>query len=478
MFSSAPKVINSKEEDAFGHYDKIEFIRKFIEDNIKDWWFLTNEYDRMIALYGWWWSGKSTIMKTLCESRDVALCLDVWTIKPIIFEAWKYEGDDNLWLSLLLFLISHLSIKDIESEIYEMMCKVFLWFTAATSFEVGNEGWKFKFEPKELIAEVSKDDSLTHDFYSNQEKLKNWFKQLTSSIDEKVVIFIDDLDRCESDNVIELLTAIKLFFTYAEDIVFIAWVDKQAVTRALKSKYNNDDEKAEEYLEKIFPINFSCDVIDDISKLIEKSTIEDVQLKKQIQELVNTIWFNNPRHLQRYLNKWEIIEKMWSQKLTGNEKDYEIFLYCWYAYLFEFERELFDKTVNIKKKKDSYISRIISYTNSNNDVLWFSQNIRITELERYLIPYAKTWQANTFRVPKMREWINCMTNLKNHWLWSNLENSVFEHLVWKWWMMRKYLYLDNFTHIDSVEYKKKELMNSLINWINFQSIITTIQTIF
>jgi hypothetical protein len=75
MFSSAPKIINSEEEDAFGHYDKIEFIRKFIEDNIQDWRFLTNEYDRMIALYGGRWSGKSTIMKTLCESGDPKLQL-------------------------------------------------------------------------------------------------------------------------------------------------------------------------------------------------------------------------------------------------------------------------------------------------------------------------------------------------------------------------------------------------------------------
>jgi hypothetical protein len=36
MFSSKPTVINSIKDDFFGHYDKIEFIKQFIEDNIEE----------------------------------------------------------------------------------------------------------------------------------------------------------------------------------------------------------------------------------------------------------------------------------------------------------------------------------------------------------------------------------------------------------------------------------------------------------
>lgn len=41
-----------------------------------------------------------------------------------------------------------------------------------------------------------------------------------------------------------------------DNIIFIIGIDKKAVTLALQNKYNNDYNKADEYLEKIFPVNF------------------------------------------------------------------------------------------------------------------------------------------------------------------------------------------------------------------------------
>ena len=43
--------------------------------------------------------------------------------------------------------------------------------------------------------------------------------------DKKVVIFLDDLDRCENDNVLNLLSAIYNVFYKSEKIIIIAGID-------------------------------------------------------------------------------------------------------------------------------------------------------------------------------------------------------------------------------------------------------------
>ena len=77
-----------------------------------------------------------------------------------------------------------------------------------------------------------------------------------------MVVFLDDLDRCESDNIITVISAIKLLLSINKNIIFIIGVDKTAVTLALKNKYNNDYNKADEYLEKNFSITF--EIIDNM----------------------------------------------------------------------------------------------------------------------------------------------------------------------------------------------------------------------
>ena len=42
-----------------------------------------------------------------------------------------------------------------------------------------------------------------------------------------------------------------------QDVIFIFGIDKNAVSLALMNKYNNETNKAERFLDKIFPISFN-----------------------------------------------------------------------------------------------------------------------------------------------------------------------------------------------------------------------------
>ncbi|GAH45087.1 unnamed protein product [marine sediment metagenome] len=83
FLSNKPIYNLSSENDLFGNLEKSSFIVDFINNNI--------DYVRknnMIALFGNWGSGKTTVVNDICSKMDKKF-------DPFIFNAWKYEKDGN-----------------------------------------------------------------------------------------------------------------------------------------------------------------------------------------------------------------------------------------------------------------------------------------------------------------------------------------------------------------------------------------------
>ena len=89
---------------------------------------------------------------------------------------------------------------------------------------------------------------------------------------ERIVLFIDDLDRCSHDKVVEVLQAVHLLLAFKLFVVVVG-VDSRWLTRSLQAHYENLLEEPDSYLEKIFQIPFTLrrmtlgryrDLIDDL----------------------------------------------------------------------------------------------------------------------------------------------------------------------------------------------------------------------
>jgi hypothetical protein len=86
----------------------------------------------------------------------------------------------------------------------------------------------------------------------------------TGPQDPRVVVFIDDLDRCSDDKVMDLLQAINLVLG-ASDFFVILGMDTDMIHRAIRRHYGNDDAGpdrlperfAETYLHKIIQLSFN-----------------------------------------------------------------------------------------------------------------------------------------------------------------------------------------------------------------------------
>lgn len=107
----------------------------------------------------------------------------------------------------------------------------------------------------------------------------------------------------------------KLFFTYGEKTVYFCGIDKEAVTKAVKTRYQ-DVIKSEEYLEKVFDISFNMPKTFSLEKMliphfydfeVHLSNGKDIKSIYLIEEFFKSINFTNPRHVKKVLNKFEII---------------------------------------------------------------------------------------------------------------------------------------------------------------------------
>lgn len=375
----------TEENDYLGIIDKGQIIKTFLESN-------THEFKdiKMFALYGEWGSGKSNLMKYLQkELKD--------SFNTYFFEAWQYESDDNLSLSLLEYLCYETSDSTDEAlgEIVKVAAKLFRGFSKSMRISVPGlsiDGSKIveslEEEPKETFYQLKK---------KFQKEFQSWENANTVKGKPKFnIIFIDDLDRCEPENVLNLLSALKLFFTYGEKTIFFCGVDKKAVNEAVKTKYN-DLVKSNEYLEKIFDISFSIPRYDNLYKLIDyyfanlKINYDDSFLSEKLVTFFNSLEFVNPRKVKKVLNKFFLFMQI-RENLPETHPYLEIFPNCiddnkgtyfetiltiFFIIAIEFEPSVFDSIFDIKKKQRNFHSvmkanlagQTLTYHNNNLELL-------------------------------------------------------------------------------------------------------------
>lgn len=374
------------DNDYLGIIEKGDLIKLFLESN-------TSQFAeiKMFALYGEWGSGKSSLMKYLQKELSP-------NFNTFFFDTWEFETDNNLSLSLLEFLISESTSagEEMAGELIGIAEKLLKGFTK--SVRISFPG--LSIEGKTLIEEMESEKEKT--FLQLKKEFKKEFVRFEDKIKAQTekefnIVFIDDLDRCEPENVLNLLSALKLFFTYGEKTIFFCGVDKKAVTEAIRTKYN-DIVKAEEYLEKIFDVNFTMPEPSNIDKLVSQffddRDVNEGQFKGRLDEKISEFFikinFTNPRRLKKILNKYQTIsvfKNLLKENATGkipniyirNEDGgnfMETILTLYFLILQEFYLKKFTAFFNIEEKKLMYKKAVFNHYDGMN-----AAN-RTTEIER------------------------------------------------------------------------------------------------
>lgn len=266
-----------------------------------------------IGIYGDWGSGKSSLMqmcKTSIQVRDPQA-------KCIMFNGWLFENYDDAKSAILGTILDEINsektlttkAKDIIKGLYKSIDKIKLAkgvVTTSVDFLItGGLGTLINIFTKSLKGSILEEKALENvknelDMKELRENIRGFQVQFSELIEEskisRLVVFIDELDRCRPDTILDTLEAMKLFM-FTGKVVFIIGADERHISYAVKSKFENIEgiqiDIGKEYLEKLiqYPIRIprlnSSEVEIYIGCLLLQSEMENEIFDTIITELNN-----------------------------------------------------------------------------------------------------------------------------------------------------------------------------------------------
>ena len=252
-----------------------------------------------IGLNGEWGSGKTTMIKIIQRNvANISGDSDYEDTTCINFNAWAAEKTDIV-TSLFQKISGFLDTKQFNRSWMRKIKK--------PRIEKFNNPWMT------LCADIALRELMIGMTYEN---VKDHFKKPPPSIEDiskqiedllggkRLVIFIDDLDRCNASNILELLETIKNVLG-AKNLIFCITVDMKQIERAWELRYKSDLVKIEskEYIEKLFPIIFSLPpkTDDDVGSYHDSLVALNDKHGKLRTHLVESLT-SNPRKIKRMLN--------------------------------------------------------------------------------------------------------------------------------------------------------------------------------
>lgn len=303
-------------------------IRKVAEDALgfKAWAktleeiICTSKTPITIGVYGEWGSGKTSLMRMtedLLQKKN--------TVKTVWFDAWKFDKTHDLRVALIDAVLRRIqkdeTIDDTLKEKVGDLLKKINWLglgkIVLSSFLPASSVASQVMDT--LITSLSKNpEDIPEKTLELIGEFEDRFKDVTREyIGDKgrLLIFIDDLDRCIPEKAVDVLEAIKLFL-HVQGSVFVIGADKKVIEEGIKQKY---DEKSaswgKSYLDKIIQIPVNLPPLR--RDIITEKFIKGLDVSEEIKEYADIIAevSDNPRTIKRLLNRFEV------QRILAEKKE-------------------------------------------------------------------------------------------------------------------------------------------------------------
>lgn len=329
-----------------------------------------------VGVFGAWGSGKSSLLHMLRREIEAE---QKYRVRTVWFTAWKYDRQEVLWRSLILRVLEAMYPREpgegpreeravLEAEegsrearliqkldrlaeaVYQPISwedvgpRNIKWWqligsvgeasvdTVATLTSAGT--WpKIKEllggdgDPAEEIQSAAA--AISRSVIIEQQRQLKYMEEFEESFadaiqllahdEARLIVFIDDLDRCLPEKAVQVLEAIKLFLE-VEGAVFILGMDQEIIRRGIEARYGGMFHRLVErggvlpiggdlYLQKIVQIPFHLPALtpEDVNLFIETlgAGLSDLTRESFARGL-----HRNPRQVKRALNIFQLLKEV------------------------------------------------------------------------------------------------------------------------------------------------------------------------
>ena len=244
-----------------------------------------------IGVFGNWGSGKSSLMLLLQQS------LQEWEksqaneyhniILQVYFNSWQFESYDSTKLTMIESILEALdkdinTRKDVFERVDDLLARInFLKvgvFILKKAYDNLTPNWMKKWLPKkddiDKITGKDKYNNLLEDVTKgNTSKFiatfRELFEDLVNDMGYKaVIVYVDDLDRCDPKRIIGCLEAVKLFVN-VKKTAFVIGADERIIEYAISQHYPIQMKKEDisspfsDYLEKLIQLPYKLPRLSD-----------------------------------------------------------------------------------------------------------------------------------------------------------------------------------------------------------------------
>lgn len=271
-----------------------------------------------VGIYGAWGTGKSSLLLGLRERFKT----DNPDVVPVLFDAWRYERAEYVVIPIL-----HAIATEVETAGDAKLISAIQRAIKAVLFSL-----TFKLGPVQTSgAEVHQNwiaptlTQLDEAFAKPFTEMRNISAHLR---DRRIVLLIDDLDRCSPAHVVALLETIRLVMD-VPGIVFVLAIDYDVMVAAVQHKYPHAS--GEKFLEKIVQVPFRVPPLhiarnQFFEQLIPRWKGVQTVLPRGFEELARSVSISalegNPRQIKRLLNAFMLISSIVTTR--GGKVDYKL----------------------------------------------------------------------------------------------------------------------------------------------------------
>jgi formylglycine-generating enzyme required for sulfatase activity len=324
-----------------------------------------------LGVFGPWGAGKTSLMRLIKDTLDHTT--DKTQFKTVWFDAWTFDKEEALWRALILLVLRAVrkdiprdndkalkKLDDLEASLYRDVDRAEVgdvsidWekagFIAAKKVAslslslvpgvgsllvdaLGKTTEKVSGEKLDSLFDAvqRKRQEIHRDHVESLEKFQEGFAELLHDHfvgkNKRLVVFIDDLDRCLPEKAISVLEAIKLFID-APGCVYVIGTDRDVIEQGIRVKYKDffvgeataTPITGDSYLEKIVQIPFHLPPLQE-TRIEDFIAQYDESVPPDCAAIFAAGMQPNPRKVKRIINVFRLLRKLAEVRVKEKEID-------------------------------------------------------------------------------------------------------------------------------------------------------------